>query len=48
MLLQLHFYLPPARTVQGWEIMKHLPCMHVCVVVCVVTFLHQPLYLIHL
>ena len=42
MLLQLPFYLPPAKG-QGWEIMIIPYC--VCAFV---TFLHKPLYLIHL
>ena len=34
MLLQLHFYLPPAKG-QGWEIMKSLLCACMCVCACV-------------
>ena len=42
MLLHLYFYLLPAKG-RGYNIMKYLLCM--CAFF---TFLHQPLYLIHL
>ena len=34
MLLELHFYLPLAKG-RGWEVMKRLPYVHVCVSACV-------------